>query len=171
MLRRTRISAQSTPSACPSATADGVNMDGAWLCDQPYALCNTAPCEASASDPTIAVCPCVAMNGYSLGYSSCQERAPSATTLTSTFSLQNVNAAFHHMACPEEAPWANCLDMQCEIDANDPALAKCSCQIVKSGPSVTFGGNCDVSTCTSTIWSAATPPGVGAQYTAAMQCV
>jgi hypothetical protein len=36
-------------------------------------------------------------------------------------------------------------------------VAKCQCLTVKTGESLTFGGGCDTATCTSTIWSAATP--------------
>jgi hypothetical protein len=39
----------------------------------------------------------------------------------------------------------------------NPALAKCQCLTVKTGESRTFGGGCNTATCTSTIWSAATP--------------
>jgi hypothetical protein len=162
--------AASTPSACPAASASELSVDGAWLCRQPYALCTTAPCERSSSDPTIASCRCVVLDGYSIGFTPCQERALAGTTLVSTFSTQNVTSAFGVLTCPEEVAWANCLDMPCELDALDPALATCQCQLVETGPSFTFGGGCDARTCSSVIWSAATPPGV-TQYAAAMSCV
>ena len=60
--------------------------------------------------------------------------------------------------------------MPCELDPLNPALATCQCQMVETGPSFTFGGGCDPSTCSSVIWSAASPPGV-TQYVAAMTCV
>jgi hypothetical protein len=162
--------AQSTPGTCPAAPVAELFTDGAWLCRQPYALCTTAPCERSTSDATIATCRCVVLDGYSIGYTTCREREPAGTAVVSTFSTQNVNSAFGALTCPEDAPWANCLDMPCEIDPLDPALATCRCQIVETGPSFTFGGGCDPSTCTSVIWSAASPPGV-TQYAAAMRCV
>jgi len=162
--------AQSTPGACPGAGATEVGIDGAWLCRQPYALCTTAQCERSSSDATTATCRCVVLDGYSIGYTTCSERAPAGQAVVSTFSTQNVTAAFGALTCPADVPWANCLDMPCQLDPLNPALATCQCQMVETGPSFTFGGGCDTSTCTSVIWSAASPPGV-TQYEAAMRCV
>ena len=162
--------AEGTPGACPAAPVSELSVDGAWLCQQPYALCTTAPCERSSSDATTATCRCVVLDGYSIGFTTCRERAPAGKTLVSTFSTQNVTAAFGVLTCPEDIPWANCLDMPCELDPLDPALATCQCQMVETGPSFTFGGGCDASTCSSVIWSAAAPPGV-TQYTTAMDCV
>jgi hypothetical protein len=162
--------AQSTPAACPAGSERALALDGAWLCRQPYALCTTAPCKRSASDPAIASCRCVVLDGYSMGYTTCGERVLSGRKLVSTFSTQNVTSAFGALSCPEDAPWANCLDMPCELDPLDPALATCQCQVVETGPSFTFGGACDAQTCTSVIWSGAAPPGV-TQYAAAMACV
>jgi hypothetical protein len=162
--------AQSTPSACPAAPASEVAVDGAWLCRQPYALCTTALCERSSSDPTIATCRCVVLDGYSIGFTTCPARTPAGKRLVSTFSTQNVTSAFGVLTCPEDIPWANCLDMPCELDPLNPALATCQCQLVGTGPSFTFGGGCDARTCSSVIWSAASPPGV-TQYAAAMRCV
>jgi hypothetical protein len=162
--------AQSTPGTCPAAPGTEVVIDGAWLCRQPYALCTTAPCERSTSDATIATCRCVVLDGYSIGFTTCSERAPAGKAVVSTFSTENVTSAFGALTCPEDIPWANCLDMPCELDPLDPALATCQCQMVESGPSFTFGGGCDASTCSSVIWSAASPPGV-TQYAAAMGCV
>jgi len=161
---------QGTPGACSGASETEVSVDGAWLCRQAYALCTTAPCERSPSDATIATCRCVVLDGYSMGYTTCRERELAGKALVSTFSTQNVNSAFGVLACPEDAPWANCLDMPCEIDPLNPAQATCQCQVVETGPSFTFGGGCDASTCSSVIWSGAAPPGV-TQYATAMQCV
>ena len=162
--------AQGTPGAGAATPASEVEVDGAWLCRQPYALCTTAPCERSTSDATIATCPCVVLDGYSIGYTTCRERVLAGTALVSTFSTQNVTSAFGVLTCPADVPWANCLDMPCQLDALNPALATCQCQIVETGPSFTFGGGCDTGTCSSVIWSAAAPPGV-TQYVAAMQRV
>ncbi len=169
-LRATRLAAQSTPAACPTGSETELEMDGAWLCRQPYALCTTAPCVRSASDPSLAACRCVVLDGYSMGYTTCPERALSGRKLVSTFSTENVTSAFLVLTCAEDAPWANCVDMPCEIDPLDPALATCQCQVVETGPSFTFGGGCHAETCTSTIWSGAAPPGV-TQYAPAMSCV
>jgi hypothetical protein len=162
--------AQSTPGACPATPVTEISIDGAWLCRQPYALCTTAPCERSTSDATMATCRCVVLDGYSIGFTTCRAREPAGKTLVSTFSTQNVTPAFGVLTCPEDVPWANCLDMPCELDRLNPAVATCQCHMVESGPSLTFGGGCDTRTCSSVIWSAATPPGV-TQYAAAMRCV
>jgi hypothetical protein len=152
------------------AARKAVEVDGAWLCDQRYALCTTAACQPSATDPDVAVCRCYVLNGYSIGFRSCPERAPSGNRLVSTFSTQNVDPSFGAMTCPGEARWANCLDVTCQVDPANPSQAVCNCPIVKSGPSLTFGGGCQTGTCTSVIWSAAAPPGV-TQFSAAMKDV
>jgi hypothetical protein len=153
-----------------SPDVDALEVDGVWLCNQTYALCTTAPCVPSTTDPDIAVCDCVVLNGYSMGFKTCDERAPSGTRLVSTFSTDNVNAHFGVMTCPSGVPWANCLDMECEIDPTNPAQAHCYCTTVKTGESKTFGGGCDTATCATTIWSGATPdlPGTD-QYRKGME--
>lgn len=132
-------------------------VDGAWICDQAFALCTTAPCVPSTTDSNIAVCDCVMQNGYSVGFRTCTERAQSGNKVRSQFSTMNVNPSFRVMTCPAGVPWANCLDVECEIDSINPAVAHCQCVTVKTGESLTFGGGCNTATCTSTIWSAATP--------------
>ncbi len=147
--------AQGTPEPTPAAAPNELEIDGAWLCNQTFALCTTAPCELSEDDPTIANCHCIVANAPAIGFKTCTERAQSGVNLTSNFSTVNVNSEFAVMTCPEDAPWANCLDVPCEIDSVNPAVATCQCQIVETGPSLTFGGGCDTANCTSTIWSAA----------------
>lgn len=105
-----------------------------------------------------------------MGFTTCRERSPRGKTLVSTFSTQNVTSRFHAMTCPTGDPWANCLDVPCQIDPDNPTEAICPCPIVENGPSLTFGGDCDTRTCSSVIWSAATPPGL-TQYATAMRCV
>ena len=83
-----------------------VKVEGAWLCDQRYALCTTAACKPSPSDPGIAICECFVLDGYSMGYQTCAQRAPSARRVVSSFSTQNVNQEFSVMTCPASAPWA-----------------------------------------------------------------
>jgi thiol-disulfide isomerase/thioredoxin len=151
-----------TAAACDSprkgalpSNVDAFEVDGAWLCNQTFALCTTAPCVPSPTDPNISICNCVVVNGYSVGFKSCNDRAQSGNKVRSAFST--VNANFGVLSCPSGVPWANCLDVECEIDATNPAVAKCQCLTVKTGESLTFGGGCDTATCTSTIWSAATP--------------
>lgn len=160
-------------SATPTVVnKNEVYVDGAWLCNQSYALCTTAPCEVSKTDPTIAVCHCVVQNGYSIGFKTCAQRAQAGDKLTSTFSTENVTGSFHSMTCPSGASWANCLDLTCQVDPTNPALTHCQCQLVKTGESMTFGGGCDTSTCRSVIWSAITPQlSANAQYIAGMKAV
>jgi thiol-disulfide isomerase/thioredoxin len=136
---------------------DAFEVDGAWLCNQTFALCTTAPCVPSKTDPGISVCDCVVVNGYSVGFRNCSDRAQSGNKVRSAFSTVNVNANFGVLTCPSGVPWANCLDVECEIDPNNPAVAKCQCLTVTTGESRTFAGGCETATCTSTIWSAATP--------------
>lgn len=167
------LSAATYESAGKSSAAPDVNaleVDGAWLCNQTFALCTTAPCVPSATDPNISVCDCVVVNGYSVGFKSCSERAQSGRKVRSAFSTVNVNPNFAVLSCPSGVPWANCLDVECEIDPTNPAVAKCQCVTVTTGESLTFGGACETATCTSTIWSAATPdlPG-SAQYRKGMK--
>jgi hypothetical protein len=147
---------QSTPGATPTAeTPDAMLIDGAWFCNQTFALCTTAPCEPSQSDPSVVNCHCVVVDSYAIGFKTCPERAQAGSSLHSNFSTVNVNSEFRVLTCPESAPWANCLDVPCEIDGFNPAVATCQCELVETGPSLTFGGGCDTSTCTATILSAA----------------
>jgi hypothetical protein len=143
------------------------------LCNQPYALCTSAPCQPSANDPNTVTCGCLVLNGYSYGHTSCEERAPSGNTLISTFSLQNVTSQTRAMTCSVGGAgglWANCLDSPCQLDPTDPTRALCQCPVTRDQQFFTFGGDCDVSTCTSVIWSGATVSlAVTAEYTSAMQ--
>ena len=162
---------QGMPEATPATEhPDALQIDGVWLCNQTFALCTTAICDRSASDPSIANCQCVVLQGYSMGFKTCAERAPAGTSVTSTFSTANVNAEFGALQCPEEAAWANYLDYPCEMDPRNPALATCQCALVERGPSFTFGGRCDPQACTAEIISGTTPdlPGT-AQYETGMR--
>ncbi len=164
--------ASATPFVCPGPSATEMEIDGAWFCKQTFALCTTAPCERSTKDSTIANCQCVVIDDYAIGFKSCAERAQSGNSLHSNFSTANVNSAFFTMTCSANTPWANCLDVPCTIDPQNPALATCQCEMVATGPSLTFGGGCDLDTCTSVIWSAAPEGLLGlAQLEAGMACV
>jgi hypothetical protein len=172
-LRRAVAAAQETPAATPAVEhPDAIPIDGAWFCNQTYALCNTAVCARSADDPSIANCHCVVLNGYSIGFTTCAERAQVGSSLYSTFSTANVNSEFGILICPEDAAWVNCLDYPCEMDARDPALATCQCAVVETGPFRTFGGRCDERACTTELLSGTSldVPGVK-QYEAGMQQV
>jgi hypothetical protein len=127
-----------------------------YLCNQTYALCAAAPCVPSASDPTTVICRCEVDNGYSLGYTTCADRAPKGNTLTSNFSMQGVVSRSAIMICDAgvgQGTWAICMDQPCQIDSSDPTQALCQCKSTKSQKYITYGGNCQLSTCTTTIWS------------------
>jgi peroxiredoxin len=49
-----------------------LEIDGAWLCNQRYALCTSAACEPSRTNPNISVCRCKVSSGYSVGFKSCE---------------------------------------------------------------------------------------------------
>ncbi|HWQ65566.1 MAG TPA: hypothetical protein VN372_01730 [Methanospirillum sp.] len=46
------------------------------VCDQPYALCDTAICVPSQSDPSQVICSCFIEDGVSLGGNNCSSLAP-----------------------------------------------------------------------------------------------
>lgn len=147
-----------------------IHSGDSWICDQAYALCTTAQCEPIPGDPSNALCRCVVETGYSMGTKTCDDRIPfkdNANTLTSTFSTQNMTQKFSMLNCSsqEQMAWANCLDMPCEIDPLNPALAHCTCPIVRSTQYITFGGGGDLSTCTSVLWSGAAPDTAAAATT------
>jgi hypothetical protein len=132
-----------------------LHVAGTYVCDQRYALCTNASCVPSKSDPNTVICDCVVQSGYSIGLTSCGRRAPRGTTVYSTFSTRLVTSSTRVMTCPASTPWANCLDVICELDPANSDKARCRCALVKTGPSVTFGGDCNTRTCSSVIWSAA----------------
>jgi peroxiredoxin len=149
-------------AACGGARASPkrpktLHVDGAYLCDQRYALCTDAACVPSPSDPSIVICDCVVKSGYAVGFKSCTERTPKGETLYSNFSTQLVTDSTRVLTCAADDRWANCLDVICTVDPHDSTKAHCLCLLVENGPSVTFGGDCDTKTCSSVIWSAATP--------------
>lgn len=142
-----------------------LKIDGAWLCDQRYALCTSAPCMQSETDPKIGICNCVVTRGYSVGFKSCKQRAPRGDQLHSNFSLQRVNSRTRAMTCSARGVWTQCLDVVCHVDPANPKRALCQCVKMETKNFVTFGGDCDTETCSSVIWSATTKPFPGgAQY-------
>jgi peroxiredoxin len=159
-------------AACGAAASVGsvvrpkrLEIDNAWLCDQKYALCTSAACVPSTTDPNVSICTCKVTSGYSVGFKNCDQRAPSGTQLHSNFSLQDVTGDTRVMTCAVEGLWVQCLDVVCEIDADHPDRALCQCVNMHTTNFLTFGGNCDTSTCSSVIWSATTAPFPGgAQY-------
>lgn len=173
-LARSGLDAAGQASPVAATPEAGVKTADGWLCKQQYALCTQAPCEhaasAGASDDKTVSCRCLVEDGYSFGFTDCADRTPAGDSVISTFSTQDVTASVHEMSCPDGTPWANCLDMPCTIDPDDPQKATCQCEVVESGAFVTMGGACDTSTCSSVIWSANYPTSpVVPQFQAAMK--
>ncbi|HEY2258379.1 MAG TPA: MauE/DoxX family redox-associated membrane protein [Solirubrobacteraceae bacterium] len=142
-----------------------LKVDGAWLCDQRYALCTFARCTPSKTDRDVSICRCKVKSGYSVGFKNCEKRAPNGRQLHSNFSLQEVTARTRVLKCAERGLWVQCLDVVCEVDRHDPRHASCQCVNERTKNFYTFGGDCQVKTCQSVIWSATTAPFPGgAQY-------
>jgi hypothetical protein len=152
------LAEDATPAAV-ATPANEVNLEGTWLCSQAYALCSMSACDVTPTDSQVATCPCTVEHGYSIGYATCADRAPVGQTIFSTFSTANVTSDVRAMACAESGVWANCLDMPCVINPDDPSRATCLCPLEESGDYFTFGGGCDITTCSTVIWSAADSSG------------
>jgi peroxiredoxin len=135
-----------------------IKIDGAWVCDQRYALCTFASCKPSKTNPNISVCTCKVKTGYAVGFKSCDKRAPKGRQLHSNFSLQDVTSRTRSMKCSERGLWVQCLDVECEVDRHNSKQASCQCVNMKTKNFYTFGGNCDTKTCKTVIWSATTAP-------------
>jgi uncharacterized membrane protein YphA (DoxX/SURF4 family) len=147
-----------------------LKLDGAWLCDQRYALCTFAACKPSKSDKDVSLCRCKVKTGYSVGFKSCDKRAPKGRKLHSNFSLQDVTPRTRVLKCSERGLWVQCLDVVCEVDRHDPRHASCQCVNERTKNFYTFGGDCRVETCQSVIWSATTAPFPGGkQYEAGLE--
>jgi len=138
--------------------AYAVDSSTVIACNQPYALCSSAPCIPDPHNPKYAICNCFTLNGNSLGHTTCEARKPhtdqnNAQHITSTFSLNNTHKK--GMKCQSGKVWTNCLDQPCTVNPLNPKQAICSCPIMNNGAFVTFGGDCDISTCATGFWSAA----------------
>jgi hypothetical protein len=162
----TPVSASSTTTATHRAA---LKVGSAYICQQKYALCTNAPCRPDPHNSKVVICDCVVQDGYSVGLTSCPQRAPHGSTLYSTFSTALVTGDVRAMTCGAHVAWANCVDSICELDPNDAAKATCQCPLVKTGPSFTLGGDCDTSTCGKTVWSGAHTNLGGPQVAAAMK--
>jgi hypothetical protein len=131
------------------------------LCEQPYALCTSAPCVPQPGDPTKAICWCDVEEGKSMSTVPCDTIRPSTDadgirTVYSTFSLEQAQEGKKGMKCPNGAPWTWCLNKICTVDPSKPEKAICVCDVVRgTGDWMTFGGGCDVSACKTGYWSGA----------------
>src|SRR5437763_9101720 len=145
----------SSPRTSTATQPTSLKVGSAYICKQKYALCTNAPCRPDPHDPKRVICDCVVEDGYSVGLTPCEQKAPHGDVLYSTFSTELIKGEVKAMTCGASIPWANCVDYPCKLDPNDPTKATCTCGLVKTGPSFTFGGNCDTGTCGKTVWSGA----------------
>ncbi|HEY2772049.1 MAG TPA: MauE/DoxX family redox-associated membrane protein [Solirubrobacteraceae bacterium] len=168
----TGASSSTTSTTTTTATQPtSLKVGSAYICKQKYALCTNAPCRPDPHHPKLVICDCVVEDGYSVGLTPCEQKAPHGDVLYSTFSTELVKGDVKAMTCAAGIPWANCVDYPCKLDPNDPTKATCACGLVKTGPSFTFGGNCNTGTCGKTVWSGAHTTLGGPQVAAAFKRV
>lgn len=136
------------------------NASQTYICRQPFALCTTAPCTPVPGSKDQSVCSCIVQDGPSMGKVACEKRKPSVNDkgqhlLTSNFSF--VNAKTNRiMVCTGNHAWTDCLDKPCIIDPQNSNQASCMCDIKISNSFITFGGQCQTASCTTTLYSGAT---------------
>ncbi len=141
------------------------NTQEGVTCNQPYAICTTAVCAPMPGVKDKAICFCNVADGISYGNLSCDKRKPQkgpghTYSIVSTFSFDNAPTN-SIMTCPAGNAWTFCLDKPCQIDPRNSNQALCTCDIVKPGTQgakgdyITFGGECDTSTCSNTLYSGA----------------
>ena len=135
--------------------------EGNYVCDQAYVLCTSAPCIPDPTDPkNKSICECVVQVGKSFGNTSCEARKPKtlpdgSKALISTYSFEQA-PTMQIMTCSSGKPWSNCLDQSCIVDPVDTKRAICTCNIMREGKFVTYGGSCDKGSCGLVYWSGAT---------------
>jgi hypothetical protein len=131
-----------------------------YICSQPYALCTTAPCIPVPGSKDQSICSCVVKDGPSLGQTPCENRKPLINekgqhVLTSNFSFENA-ATNKILTCTGNLPWTDCLDKPCIIDPQNSNQATCMCDIKYTSSFITFGGQCNTASCSTTLYSGAT---------------
>ena len=131
------------------------------LCKHQYALCTSALCIPQPGDPTKAICFCDVQEGASMSSVPCNTIQPSTDangirTVYSAFSLQQFKQGKKVLTCASGTPWTWCLNKRCTVDPSEPKKAICVCDVLRTGESITLGGNCDTATCSTGYWSGAT---------------
>ena len=131
------------------------------LCKHQYALCTSALCIPQPGDPTKAICFCAVEEGASMASVPCNTIQPSTDangirTVYSSFSFEQFKQGKKVLRCPGGTPWTWCLNKRCTVDPSDPKKAICVCDVLRTGESITLGGNCDTATCSTGYWSGAT---------------
>lgn len=134
--------------------------DGKTLCKQQYALCTSARCIPDPGNPGKAICFCDVETGPSMASVPCNELAPSTDkhgvrTVYSTFSFKQFVQGKKGLKCPAGTPWTFCLNKRCTVDPANPGKAICVCDIERTDPWMTLGGDCDPATCKNAYWSGA----------------
>lgn len=98
--------------------------DFQW-CQSTFALCTLAQCKAT-SDPSSWTCDCTVNFGYSAGQQGCKDPWTES-------GKQHVKSRYFPitsmLVCHNSAPWAWCLDKDCDIDPTSPAVARCHCSV------------------------------------------
>ena len=131
------------------------------LCKHQYALCTSALCIPQPGDPTKAICFCAVEEGASMASVPCTTIQPSTDangirTVYSAFSLEQFKQGKKVLTCASGTPWTWCLNKRCTVDPSDPKKAICVCDVLRTGESITLGGDCDTATCSTGYWSGAT---------------
>jgi hypothetical protein len=131
------------------------------LCKHQYALCTSALCIPQPGDPTKAICFCDVQDGASMASVPCNTIQPSTDangtrTVYSAFSLEQFKQGKKVLTCASGTPWTWCLNKRCTVDPSDVKKAICICDVLRTGESITLGGNCDTATCSTGYWSGAT---------------
>jgi hypothetical protein len=131
------------------------------LCKHQYALCTSALCIPQPGDPTKAICFCAVEEGASMASVPCNTIQPSTDangirTVYSAFSLEQFKQGKKVLTCASGTPWTWCLNKRCTVDPSDAKKAICVCDVLRTGESITLGGNCDTGTCSTGYWSGAT---------------
>lgn len=130
------------------------------ICEHEFALCTSARCVPIPGDPTKAICFCDVEEGKSLSTVACDKLKPTTDdngvkTVFSCFALKQFQAGKKVLTCPSGTPWTWCLNKRCTVDPTNPKKAICTCDVIRTGESITAGGDCDTSTCKTAYWSAA----------------
>jgi hypothetical protein len=131
-----------------------------YLCRQQFALCTSAPCIPQPGSTKVAMCTCDVEDGPSVATVPCDTVKPSTDeygvrTVYSQYSPKQWQQGKKTLTCASGAPWTWCLNKICTVDPANPKKAICACDIVRTGASVTAGGNCNTGTCNTAYWSAA----------------
>jgi hypothetical protein len=142
------------------------------VCDQKYALCIAASCDASGKcgkcDKSDGSCGnCYVFEGKSCSYhATCGSLKPAGSTVYSTYSERlSSDFGFKVLNCASSTSSTDCMDDKCTLTGRNVTLtnkagtkvevptAICQCKVSQKG-GATLGGQCNSAHC-SAIWSVA----------------